>query len=69
MGPVSARQDTDERRATVLLVEDELLLRWPPAEYLRDTGYRVIEAASAKEARSPCCRAAPKSTSFFRTST
>ncbi len=50
MGPVSATQDTDERRATVLLVEDELLLRWPTAEYLRDAGYRVIEAASAKEA-------------------
>jgi two-component system, response regulator PdtaR len=50
MGPVSATQDTDERRATVLLVEDELLLRWPTGEYLRDAGYRVIEAATASEA-------------------
>jgi CheY-like chemotaxis protein len=50
MGPVSATQETDERRATVLLVEDELLLRWPTGEYLRDAGYRVIEAASATEA-------------------
>jgi CheY-like chemotaxis protein len=50
MGPVSATQDTDERRSTVLLVEDELLLRWPAGEYLRDAGYRVIEAASASEA-------------------
>jgi DNA-binding response OmpR family regulator len=50
MGPVSATQDTDERRSTVLLVEDELLLRWPAAEYLRDAGYRVIEAATASEA-------------------
>lgn len=50
MGPVSATQDTDERRATVLLVEDELLVRWPAGEYLRDAGYRVIEAASASEA-------------------
>lgn len=50
MGPVSATQDPDERHATVLLVEDELLLRWPAGEYLRDAGYRVIEAASGSEA-------------------
>jgi CheY-like chemotaxis protein len=50
MVPVSATQETDERRATVLLVEDELLLRWPAGEYLRDAGYRVIEAATASEA-------------------
>ena len=50
MTPVSATPDTHERRATVLLVEDELLLRWPAGEYLRDAGYRVIEAASASEA-------------------
>jgi CheY-like chemotaxis protein len=50
MGPVSATQETDERRSTVLLVEDELLLRWPAGEYLRDAGYRVIEAATAAEA-------------------
>ena len=47
MTPVSATPDIHERRATVLLVEDELLLRWPAGEYLRDAGYRVIEAASA----------------------
>lgn len=50
MGPVRATQETDERRSTVLLVEDELLLRWPAGEYLRDVGYRVIEAANASEA-------------------
>ncbi len=50
MGPVSATQETDERRSVVLLVEDELLLRWPTGEYLRDAGYRVIETASASEA-------------------
>jgi CheY-like chemotaxis protein len=50
MAPVSATQETDERRSTLLLVEDELLLRWPTGEYLRDAGYRVIEAASASEA-------------------
>src|ERR1700734_88651 len=50
MGPVSATQETDEHRSPVLLVEDELLLRWPAGEYLRDAGYRVIEAATATEA-------------------
>jgi DNA-binding response OmpR family regulator len=50
MGPVSATQESDERRSTVLLVEDELLLRWPAGEYLRDAGFRVIEAATATEA-------------------
>jgi len=43
-------QETDERPSTVLLVEDELLLRWPTGEFLRDAGYRVIEAATAGEA-------------------
>jgi DNA-binding response OmpR family regulator len=50
MGPASATHEDDERRSTVLLVEDELLLRWPAGEYLRDAGYRVIEAATASEA-------------------
>jgi DNA-binding response OmpR family regulator len=36
--------------ATVLVVEDEVLLRLVIAEYLRDCGYRVIEAAHADEA-------------------
>lgn len=35
---------------TVLVVEDEVLLRLVVAEYLRDCGYRVIEAANADEA-------------------
>lgn len=34
---------------TVLVVEDEVLVRWVIAEYLRDCGYGVIEAASADE--------------------
>jgi DNA-binding response OmpR family regulator len=34
---------------TVLLVEDEVLIRLPIAEYLRHCGYRVLEAANADE--------------------
>ena len=36
--------------ATVLIVEDSVLIRMPIATYLRDCGYRVIEAASSDEA-------------------
>lgn len=35
---------------TVLVVEDEVLLRLIIADYLRDCGFRVIEAADADEA-------------------
>jgi CheY-like chemotaxis protein len=35
---------------TVLVVEDEVLIRWVIAEHLRDCGYRVIEAGSGDEA-------------------
>ena len=35
---------------TVLLVEDDVLVRLVIAGYLRDCGYRVLEAASADEA-------------------
>jgi DNA-binding NtrC family response regulator len=35
---------------TVLVVEDEVLVRLVIAQYLRDCGYRVVEAAHADEA-------------------
>jgi len=35
---------------TVLVVEDEVLIRMVISEYLRECGYRVIEAAHADEA-------------------
>jgi len=35
---------------TVLVVEDEVLLRLVISEYLRDCGYKVIEATNADEA-------------------
>lgn len=36
---------------SVLIVESDLLVRMPLAEYLRSCGYHVVEAASAEEAR------------------
>lgn len=35
---------------TILIVEDEVLIRSSVSEYLRALGYRVIEAANAAEA-------------------
>lgn len=39
-----------EDRETVLVVEDDILVRMPIAQYLRDCGYKVIEAVDAAEA-------------------
>jgi DNA-binding NtrC family response regulator len=39
------------RRPTILLVEDEILLRAAVAEFLRDSNYRVLEASNAVEAQ------------------
>lgn len=35
---------------TVLVVEDETMVRMPIAEFLRDCGYHVLEAGDANEA-------------------
>src|SRR6202012_3665879 len=35
---------------TVLVVEDETMVRMPIAEYLRDCGYNVVEAGDSHEA-------------------
>lgn len=37
--------------ATILVVEDDVLTRIALAEYLRDCGFRVIEAAGGREAK------------------
>jgi DNA-binding NtrC family response regulator len=39
-----------EVQETILVVEDDVLVRMPIAQYLRDCGYKVIEAADADEA-------------------
>jgi CheY-like chemotaxis protein len=54
MSPVLAAQETgstDEPIQTILVVEDEVLIRLPLAEYLRECGYRVFEASSVNEAK------------------
>ena len=40
----------DETRICILVVEDELLIRYMLSDGLRDHGYHVIEACSADEA-------------------
>jgi CheY-like chemotaxis protein len=46
----SRREQAAKAGETVLVVEDEVLLRLSIATYLRDCGYKVIEAADADEA-------------------
>ena len=41
---------TDNLQETILIVEDDVLVRMPIAAYLRDCGYKVIEAVNADEA-------------------
>jgi CheY-like chemotaxis protein len=50
MSTAMASHEEATRQPAVLVVEDEILIRSAVAEFLRDTGYRVIEAASAAEA-------------------
>jgi CheY-like chemotaxis protein len=47
MTDVDSRERSSE---TVLVVDDEVLIRLVISDYLRDCGYRVIEAANAEEA-------------------
>jgi DNA-binding NtrC family response regulator len=44
--------DQPSVRETILVVEDDVLVRMPIAQYLRDCGYKVIEAVNADEAMS-----------------
>ena len=47
---VSEAPETPDDIETILVVDDEVLIRMPIAEYLRDCGYRVVEAANGDEA-------------------
>jgi DNA-binding NtrC family response regulator len=42
--------DQPATQETILVVEDDVLVRMPIAQYLRDCGYKVIEAVNADEA-------------------
>jgi CheY-like chemotaxis protein len=46
----SSRQVEHHEIHTVLVVEDETMVRMPIAEHLRDCGYNVVEASDASEA-------------------
>jgi CheY-like chemotaxis protein len=52
MAPSAVDQSptTTEDVHTILLVEDEALIRLELADYLRGCGYKVVEAANAEEA-------------------
>ena len=45
------RQEHNQIKRTVLLVEDHVLTRWSAAEFLRHAGYTVLEAVDAMEAK------------------
>lgn len=42
--------DPEDRTPTVLLVEDEVLIRMAASAYLQECGFKVLEASSAAEA-------------------
>jgi DNA-binding NtrC family response regulator len=48
-----------KRLLSVLVVDDEALLRWSLAELLRRSGHTVVEAASAANARSAIAHTSP----------
>jgi two-component system, response regulator PdtaR len=48
--PHPSAAERNARQATVLVVEDEILIRAAVAEHLRISGYTVVEAADAAEA-------------------
>ena len=47
---VGSDQPQPNRAPTVLIVEDDVLIRMSIADYLRDCGYHVIEAGNGDEA-------------------
>jgi two-component system, response regulator PdtaR len=52
--PTPSYDDEDsqsDQRATILVVEGDVLVRIAICEHLRDAGYRVIEAGTAEDAR------------------
>jgi DNA-binding response OmpR family regulator len=50
MGSAGTKDENQADTPTVLVVEDEVLIRMDTADYLRGCGYRVVEAGSGDEA-------------------
>jgi CheY-like chemotaxis protein len=50
--PAAKSGNGKERKPTLLVVEDEVLIRLSVAESLRESGYRILEASNADEAQS-----------------
>ena len=50
MSPAETIADPETQAPTVLVVEDEVLIRMAISDYLRDCGYRVFEAGNGDEA-------------------
>lgn len=50
-GEPCSNQAEEAQAPVVLVVEDEVLIRFAIAEYLRECGYTVIEAATGSEAK------------------
>lgn len=50
MNAVRQQIQAQSGRSTVLIVEDDAVIRRPLAEYLQAVGYRVVEAGSAADA-------------------
>ena len=48
--PLSRVLAKTEVPEAILVVEDDVLVRMPISQYLRDCGYKVVEAANADEA-------------------
>jgi CheY-like chemotaxis protein len=44
------RKSKPANSRTVLVLDDDVLVRMPVVQFLRDCGYRVVEAASTDEA-------------------
>jgi CheY-like chemotaxis protein len=49
---VTGELDAKKRRKVILIVEKDFLTRWNAAEYLRETGFSVLEAVNVGEALS-----------------
>jgi CheY-like chemotaxis protein len=50
LNAANSRPEKQRRRPTVLVVEDDIVIRSPLAEYLRSAGYTIVEAANTAEA-------------------